>query len=51
MSVIEPCRLCGEQGRTFEGEGFPIFKRFLNNGDVQACMLCDGSGWPEYRLI
>jgi len=49
---IEPCRLCEEQGRTFEMDGdFPIFKRFLNNGDVQACLLCDGSGWPEYRLI
>lgn len=31
--------------------GFPIFKRFLNNGDVQACLLCDGSGWPRYVLI
>lgn len=49
---IEPCRLCAEQGRTFDMEpGLPICKRFLNNGDVQACLLCDGSGWPEYRLI
>lgn len=51
--MIEPCRLCKEQGRMFERkEGFPIFKRFLNNDcDVQACLLCDGSGWPEYVLI
>ena len=49
---IEPCRLCKEHGRTFEmGADFPIFKRFLNNGGVQACLLCDGSGWPEYVLI
>lgn len=48
---IEPCRLCEEQGRTFEmGGDFPIFKRFIG-GDVQACLLCDGTGWPEYRLI
>ena len=48
--LIEPCRLCAEQGRTFDMSGLPIFKRFIG-GDVQACLLCDGSGWPEYRLI
>lgn len=47
---IEPCRLCKEQGRSFEGTGLPIFKRFLG-GSVQACLLCDGTGWPEYFLI
>jgi|GEM_PF-6368677 len=51
-ALIEPCRLCKEQGRSFEGTGFPIFKRFLlESARVQACLLCDGSGWPEYRLI
>ena len=49
--LIEPCRLCAEQGRTFDGEGLPIFKRFLDEGSTQACLLCDGTGWPEYRLI
>ena len=51
--LIEPCRLCKEQGRTFDMEpGLPIFKRFLDSDStVQACLLCDGSGWPEYRLI
>lgn len=48
---IEPCQLCKEQGRMFDREaGFPIFKRFIG-GEVQACLLCDGTGWPEYRLI
>ncbi|GAA2861565.1 hypothetical protein HD593_010968 [Nonomuraea rubra] len=49
--LIEPCRLCAEQGRTFEGEGLPIFKRFLDGDRTQACLLCDGSGPPDYRLI
>lgn len=48
---IEPCLLCKEQGRSFDGGDLPVFKRFLNNGDVQACLLCDGTGWPEYLLI
>lgn len=48
---IEPCRLCKEQGRSFEGIGLPIFKRFLGGSSVQACLLCDGTGWPEYALI
>jgi hypothetical protein len=47
---IEPCRLCAEQGRTFEGSGLPIFKRALPGG-LQDCLLCDGSGWPHYQLI
>ncbi|WP_181871330.1 hypothetical protein [Sphaerisporangium album] len=49
--VIEPCRLCMEQGRSFEGTGLPIFRRTLANGRVQACLLSVGSGWPDYRLI
>ncbi|MFN2636874.1 MAG: hypothetical protein ABR585_07610 [Gemmatimonadaceae bacterium] len=49
-AIIEPCRLCKEQGRSFEGTGLPIFKRFLG-GTVQACLLCDGTGWPDYFLI
>lgn len=47
---IEPCRLCREQGRSFEGTGLPIFKRNLS-GRLQDCLLCDGSGWPDYHLI
>lgn len=47
---IEPCRLCKEQGRSFDGAGLPIFKRFLG-GSVQGCLLCDGTGWPDYLLI
>jgi hypothetical protein len=49
---IEPCRLCAEQGRTFDMEpGLPIFKRFLDGDKTQACLLCDGTGPPDYRLI
>ncbi|MGW0805963.1 hypothetical protein [Nonomuraea sp. NPDC002799] len=47
---IEPCRLCAEQGRTFEMSGFPIFKRLLPGG-LQSCILCDGTTMPDYRLI
>jgi hypothetical protein len=42
--------MCAEQGRTFEGTGLPIFKRNLPGG-FRDCLLCDGSGWPQYRLI
>jgi hypothetical protein len=49
--LIEPCRLCKEQGRSFEGTGLPIFKRNLTNDGVQSCLLCDGTGWPHYQLI
>jgi hypothetical protein len=31
--------------------GLPIFKRFHGGSSVQSCLLCDGTGWPEYRLI
>jgi hypothetical protein len=50
VPVIEPCRLCAEQGRTFEGGGLPIFKRLLPGG-LQSCLLCDGTTRPDYRLI
>lgn len=50
MTVIEPCRLCAEQGRTFEGGGLPIFKRALPGG-FQSCLICDGTTAPDYRLI
>ncbi len=49
--LIEPCRLCKAQGRSFEGTGLPIFKRNLSDDGIQSCLLCDGTGWPEYRLI
>lgn len=48
--LIEPCRLCAEQGRTFDGEGLPIFKRILPGG-LQSCILCDGTTMPDYRLV
>ncbi|MFI6299562.1 hypothetical protein ACIBEJ_48765 [Nonomuraea sp. NPDC050790] len=47
--MIEPCRLCRSQGRTFDGT-LPIFKRALPGG-FQGCLICDGSGRPDYILL